>query len=64
VVDLETCSVGALSQRPRVVGGGDGQRMWRVATGIRNKQSRTVDKGWPLNLGVQQGFTTSDRKKN
>ena len=29
--------------------------MWRVAANILNKQSRTVDKGWPSSFGVGRG---------
>jgi hypothetical protein len=36
----------------------DGFQIWRVATYILNKQSRTADRGWPSSLGVWQGLTT------
>jgi hypothetical protein len=38
--------------RPKVVDGGEGLQIWRVATNILNKQSRTADKGWSSSLGV------------
>jgi hypothetical protein len=41
--------------RPRVADGGDGLQIWRVAANILNKQSRTADKGWPLNLALGGG---------
>jgi hypothetical protein len=33
--------------------------LWRVATNILNKQSRTADKGWSSSLGVGQGANNS-----
>jgi hypothetical protein len=38
--------------RPQVADGGEGLQIWRVATNILNKQSRTAGKGWPSSLGV------------
>jgi hypothetical protein len=37
--------------------------IWRVATNIFNKQSRTADKGWSFSLGVQRGANNSSPKK-
>jgi hypothetical protein len=37
---------------PKVVDGGDGPQIWRVAA---NKQLRTVDRGWSSSLGVGRG---------
>jgi hypothetical protein len=45
--------------RPRVVEGGDGLKIWRVATNILNKQSRTADKGWFSSLEVGRGADNS-----
>ena len=33
--------------------------IWRVAANIRNKQSRTDDKGWSSSLGVGRGDNSS-----
>jgi hypothetical protein len=46
---------------PRVADRGDGLQIWRVATNILNKQSRTADSGWSSSLGV--GLTTLGRPK-
>jgi hypothetical protein len=45
--------------RPQVAVGGDGLQIWRVATNILNKQSRTTDKGWSSSLGVGRGADNS-----
>jgi hypothetical protein len=42
-----------------VADGGDGLQIWRVATNILNKQSRTDDKGWTSSLGVGRGANNS-----
>jgi hypothetical protein len=49
--------------RPQVANGGNTFQVWRVATNILNKQSRTADKGWPSSLGVGLGLTTPRLKK-
>jgi hypothetical protein len=41
--------------RCQVADGGDALRVWRVATNILNKQSRTTDKGPSSRLGVGRG---------
>jgi len=41
--------------RFRIADGGDGDQVWRVATNILNKQSRTADKGWSFNLVAERG---------
>jgi hypothetical protein len=45
--------------RPQVADGEDGLQIWRVAANVLNKQSRTVDKGWSSNLGVERGTNNS-----
>jgi hypothetical protein len=45
--------------RPQVADGGDDLQIWRVATNILNKQSRTTDKGWSSSLGVGRGANNS-----
>jgi adenylosuccinate lyase len=37
---------------PQVADGGNALQIWRVATNILNKQSRTADKGWASSFGV------------
>jgi hypothetical protein len=49
--------------RPQVADGGDGLQIWRVATNILNKQSRTADNGWSSSLMSGMGLTTPYRKK-
>jgi hypothetical protein len=49
--------------RPQVADGGEGLQIWRVASNILNKQSRTADKGWPSSLGLGGGLTTPHLKK-
>jgi len=51
--------------RPRVAGGGDGLQIWRVATSILDKWSRTADKLWSSRsgVGVGRGLTTPHRTK-
>jgi len=44
--------------QPLVVDGGDGLQVWRVAVNVLNKQSWTVDKGWPSSLRVEWGAET------
>jgi hypothetical protein len=39
--------------------GGDGLQIWRVATNILNKHSRTADKGWSSRLWVGCGANNS-----
>jgi hypothetical protein len=39
--------------RPRVADGGDGLKIWRVATRTLNKQPKTVDKEWYSSLGLR-----------
>jgi hypothetical protein len=41
--------------RPRIADRGDGLQIWRVATIILNKQSRTADSGWSSSFGVGVG---------
>jgi hypothetical protein len=36
--------------------------IWKVATNILNRQSRTADKGWSSSLAVVDVLTTSHRK--
>jgi hypothetical protein len=48
---------------PQVADGVDGLQIWRVATNILNKQSRTADKGWSSRLGLGVGLKTPHRKK-
>jgi hypothetical protein len=43
-------------QHPQVADGEDGLQIWRVATNILNKHSRTADRGRSSSLGV--GLTT------
>jgi hypothetical protein len=43
----------------RLVDGGGGLRIWRVAANILNKESRTADKGWLSSLGVGRGANSS-----
>jgi hypothetical protein len=50
--------------RPQVANAGDGLQIWRVATNILNKQSRTADNGWSSGLGLSMGLTTPHRKRN
>jgi hypothetical protein len=50
--------------RHQVTNGGDGLQIWRVATNILNKQSRTADRGWSSSLGVGRGAKTHHRKKS
>jgi hypothetical protein len=45
--------------RPQVADREDTLQIWRVATNILNKQSRTADKGWPSTLGVGRGANDS-----
>jgi hypothetical protein len=40
---------------PQVADGGDGLQIWRTATNILNKQSRTTDKEWSSSLGIGRG---------
>jgi hypothetical protein len=40
---------------PQVADRGDGLQIWSVAANILNKQSWTVNRGWPSSLGVGQG---------
>jgi len=47
----------------RCADGGDVLQLWRVAVYILNKQLRTTDKGWPLELRVGEGLTTLQHKK-
>jgi hypothetical protein len=44
---------------PRVPNGGDGLHIWRVASSILNKQSRTFDEGWSSSLRVKHGDNNS-----
>jgi hypothetical protein len=44
--------------RPHVADGGEGLQIWRVAANILNKQSLTVDKGWPPAWYLGAGLTT------
>jgi hypothetical protein len=37
----------------------NGLQIWRVAANIRNKQSRTADKGWSSSLEVGRGTNNS-----
>jgi hypothetical protein len=39
----------------------NGLQIWRVATNILNKQSRTADKGWSSNMWVGRGANNSLR---
>jgi hypothetical protein len=48
--------------RPRVADGVDDLQIWRVAENILNKQSRTADRGWPLNLALGGGYQPSTVK--
>jgi hypothetical protein len=41
--------------RPQVADGGEALQVWRVASNILNKQSRTADKRWSSILGVGRG---------
>jgi hypothetical protein len=50
--------------RPQDADEGDGLQIWRVTANILNKQSQTVDKGWPSSLGLGVGLTTPHRKRN
>jgi hypothetical protein len=45
--------------RPQAADGADGLQIWRVASNILNKQSRTADKGWASSLGVGRGANNS-----
>ena len=38
--------------------------MWWVSANTMNKQWRTVDKGWPSSLGVDEVLKSLHRKKN
>jgi hypothetical protein len=49
--------------RPKVVDGGNGLQIWRVAANILNKQSRMAEKGWPSSLGVGCGVNNSSPEK-
>jgi hypothetical protein len=40
---------------PRVSDRGEGLQIWRVATNMLNKQSRTADSGWSSSLGFGRG---------
>jgi hypothetical protein len=44
---------------PQVADGGNGLQIWRVATNILNKQSRTADKERFSRLGVGRGANNS-----
>jgi len=44
---------------PDVADGGDGLRIWRIATTTLNKQSRTAEKEWSSSLGVQRQVNNS-----
>jgi hypothetical protein len=35
------------------------EQIWRVASNILNKESRTADKGWSCSLGVGRGANNS-----
>jgi hypothetical protein len=48
---------------PQVTAGGDGLQLWRVASNILNKQSRTADKRWPSSLGVERAAQNSSAYK-
>jgi hypothetical protein len=37
--------------------------IWRVATNILNKQSRTADKGWSSSFGVGRGANNASPSK-
>ena len=37
--------------------------IWRVAVNKSNKKSRTADKGWSCNLGLDEALTTHRREK-
>jgi hypothetical protein len=52
-----------LMERPRVVDGGDGFQIWKVAANILNKQSRTVNKEWSTSLWVGWWTRSSTLKK-
>jgi hypothetical protein len=45
--------------RPQIADRGEGLHIWRVASNILNKQSRTANKGWPSSLGVGRGVNNS-----
>jgi hypothetical protein len=49
---------------PQVADGGDALQIWRVATNILKKQSRTADKGWSSSLGVGGEANNSHCKNN
>jgi hypothetical protein len=49
--------------RPQVADGGDGLRIWRVATNILNKQSRTAGNGGPPAWGFGVMLKAPHRKK-
>jgi hypothetical protein len=48
--------------RPQVADGENGLQIWRIASNISNKQSRTADRGWPSSLGVGRGLTAQNFK--
>jgi hypothetical protein len=48
--------------RPQVADRGDGLQIWRVATNILNKQSRTANREWPSILGVGRGANNPPQK--
>jgi hypothetical protein len=38
-------------------------QIWKIATNILNKQSRTADKGWFSSLGFGEGMTSPRGKR-
>jgi len=49
--------------RPRVVDGGDGHKIWRVAVNIPNKLLWIADNVWSTAWGLGEGLTNPYLKK-